>query len=172
MNILKETPTWDSDTNGANIKTLRVLVECPKGTINKYEYTDLGYLTIVRQLNKKYKYPFSYGSIPQTLGGDKDPLDAIILGNETIQAGVVVNCNVLGVVKTIDNGEQDDKIICVPYFVKAGDVDLFSIYKYLNNYKFPKQEGTFVNDILGPEFAIALISEGIERFEKVRDGRN
>lgn len=166
MNLLTDLPAYDNDTHGAGITTLRVLVECEKGSVHKYEYTPEGYMTIVRDLSKKYKYPFAYGCVPQTLAEDNDPLDAIVISDEMISAGTIINCNVLGIIRTVDNGEQDDKLICVPYYVKSGTVDIKKILHYLKNYKWPHQDGTVVGEVLGPDDAKKLISESIENYNK------
>ena len=99
-----------------NSKLIRVLVECEKGSVHKYEYDPRGVLTVVRDLNKKYKYPYNYGCIPNTLAGDNDPLDVIIISNESFVPTTVLNCQVIGMIKMIDNGEEDNKILCIPSF--------------------------------------------------------
>jgi inorganic pyrophosphatase len=58
-------------------------------------------------------YPFYYGSFPRTLAGDKDPLDMILFTDKQHQPLDLVKVDIIGAVKTIDAGEQDDKIICV-----------------------------------------------------------
>jgi inorganic pyrophosphatase len=62
-------------------------------------------------------YPGNYGSIPGTalpkeLGGDGDPLDVIVLG-QAVPRGEIVDVRVIGVLKMLDGGEQDDKLIAV-----------------------------------------------------------
>lgn len=125
-----------------NSKLIRVLVECEKGSVHKYEYDPRGVLTVVRDLNKKYKYPYNYGCIPSTLAGDNDPLDAIIISNESFIPTTVLNCQVIGMIKMIDNGEEDNKILCIPSFNHIKKIKLKKILKYLNNYKYPLQDGT------------------------------
>lgn len=77
-------------------------------------------------------YPVNYGLIPMTVlptsrGGDGDALDVIILGDTLIQ-GKVVKVKILGLIKMIDSGEQDDKVIAVPV---NGDL---SKYENLNDF--------------------------------------
>ena len=166
MNLLKDLPTFDEDSNGAGIRTVRVVIEVPKGTLHKYEYHPMGYMTIVRDLNEKYHYPYNYGMIPQTLGGDNDPLDAIVISDEPIVSGTVVNCNVLGIIKTVDNGEIDDKLLCVPYFIKEGSINLEEVLKYLNEYKYPYQDGTEILDVSGPTEAYEILVEAVENYKR------
>lgn len=171
MNLWKDLPTIDKDTNGAEISTIRVIIEISKGNSLKYELNSTGdYLTVVREMHPKYKYIYNYGMIPQTLGGDNDPLDAIIIYDKPLIEGSVINCKVLGVVKTIDQGEVDDKILCIPYFSKKKKVNIDKIIKYLNNYKYPNQKGTEVIGLLDSNKALELIHKAIKDFkEKIKD---
>lgn len=169
MNLWKNLTAWDGDTNGAKITTLRAIIEIPLGSIIKYELSPTGdTFTAVREMNKRYKYIYNYGSIPGTLGGDNDPLDVIVIYPEPISTGTVLNCKVVGVVKTIDKGEQDDKILAVPYFYKPKRLRkwLKKIIRYLNHYKYPDQEGTYITELLGPEKAVELINQAIINFKE------
>lgn len=102
---------------------INVVVEIPAGTNAKWEVQkDSGLLEweqrdgrprIVRYL----PYPGNYGMVPQTLlpkelGGDGDPLDVIVLG-PALTRGSVVAARLIGVLKLLDRGEQDDKLIAV-----------------------------------------------------------
>lgn len=104
--------------------TVRAIVEIPTGTSAKWEvskedpeavyweYKD-GEPRVVNYLG----YPGNYGAIPGTalpkeLGGDGDPLDVIILG-QAVPRGEIVDVRVIGVLKMLDGGEQDDKLIAV-----------------------------------------------------------
>ena len=65
-----------------------------------------------RMIQYSFPYLFNYGMVPQTLGGDGDPLDILVLG-EPLHRGTVLPVRVIGVLKTLDKGEVDDKIISV-----------------------------------------------------------
>lgn len=167
MNLYKDLETYDHDSNGAKITTLRVIVEIPRGSLIKYELDPTGrYMTAVRAMDKKYPYIYSYGCIPQTLGGDNDPLDAIIIYDQPFQSGTVLNCKVIGVVTTEDKGEEDDKILCIPYFDKKTKVEIKKILNYLNNYKYPNQEGTFIKQVLGIREANQIIKKSMKNFKE------
>ena len=58
-------------------------------------------------------YPANYGFIPQTYCDDKDPLDIVILSQISVVPMCIVSAKVIGVMRMIDNGELDDKIIAV-----------------------------------------------------------
>jgi inorganic pyrophosphatase len=102
---------------------INVVVEIPTGTVEKWEVTKpegslkwefkKGKPRIVKYLG----YPGNYGMIPRTLlpkelGGDGDPLDVIVLG-PAVPRGSVVEAKLIGVLKLLDGGEQDDKLIAV-----------------------------------------------------------
>ncbi len=91
------------------------LIEIPEGSINKYEVDeDSGLLFLDRVMSMPVVYPVNYGTFPCTMAGDGDPLDAMIFSRVPIQAGVLVRVRPVGVLRMIDGGEQDDKILCVP----------------------------------------------------------
>lgn len=107
MNYIKDTPLYNDND------TINVIVEILKGSNDKNELImpNFNKLECVRYI--PLKYPFYYGSFPQTLAGDKDPLDMILFTDKPHNLLDIVKVDVIGAVRTIDAGEQDDKIICV-----------------------------------------------------------
>jgi inorganic pyrophosphatase len=94
---------------------INVFVEICTGSQNKYEYNlEHGVLTLDRVLYSPMFYPGEYGFVPQTLGPDGDPLDAIVLVTQPTQPGIVIPSRPIGLLKMIDKGEPDDKVLCVP----------------------------------------------------------
>ena len=91
-----------------------LVVEIPAGGSIKYELGEHGELRVDRFLSMPVAYPANYGSMPQTLAGDGDPLDALVLTRFPIQPGAVVRFRPLGVLRMVDKGEADEKIIGVP----------------------------------------------------------
>lgn len=102
---------------------IQAVVEIPAGTLDKWEVDkETGYMKweirdekprVVQYLG----YPGNYGMIPRTLlskesGGDGDPLDIIILG-QPVERGSIVKAQLIGVLRLLDGGEQDDKLIAV-----------------------------------------------------------
>lgn len=93
----------------------KVYVEIPIGSGVKYEVDEsTGDLTVDRFLYTAFRYPFNYGYIKGTLGGDGDALDAVILSSESVEPGVVMKCHTIGVLETEDEKGIDAKIIAVP----------------------------------------------------------
>jgi len=94
---------------------LNVMVEVPKGSRNKYEYDDeLGAIKLDRFLFSSMVYPVDYGMVPQTLGEDGDPLDAMVCVSEPTFPGCIIPAIPIGLFRMVDDGELDDKILCVP----------------------------------------------------------
>lgn len=94
---------------------INVVVEIPAGSNNKIEWRrDLGVMSLDRVEPKVFAKPTNYGFIPQTLDEDGDELDALVITSEPLPTGVYLKARVLGVLRFIDGGEVDDKIIAVP----------------------------------------------------------
>ncbi len=92
-----------------------VLIEIPQGSKKKYEIDkETGLLSLDRYLTTSFRYPVNYGFIPLTHCEDNDPLDVFVLSQESLDPMVLVNCRPLGVIRMIDNGELDEKLIAVP----------------------------------------------------------
>ncbi|WDS36345.1 inorganic diphosphatase [Pseudoxanthomonas sp.] len=91
-----------------------VLVEIPAGSFTKYETTEDGLIFVDRFQSMPVAYPANYGSMPSTLAGDGDPLDALVLTREPLHPGVLISFRPIGVLRMIDKGEHDEKIIGVP----------------------------------------------------------
>jgi inorganic pyrophosphatase len=92
-----------------------VIVEIPKGSQNKYEFNkEAGVFALDRVLFSPIHYPGDYGIIPQTYAEDGDPLDALVLVTYPTYPGILINARPIGVLNMLDNGERDDKILCVP----------------------------------------------------------
>jgi inorganic pyrophosphatase len=168
---------WHDFPVGANPpEVVTAVIEIPRGSRNKYELDKAsGQFRLDRVLFSAVHYPGDYGLIPRTLHEDHDPLDIIVSINEPTFTGCQIDCRPLGVLKMLDRGEPDDKIIAVPahdpfyndhfdiadlsqHYLKEVE-HFFHIYKDL--------EGRRV-EIIGwekSEVAIKVILESMERYE-------
>ena len=91
-----------------------VVVEIPRGSRNKYEIDhDTGDVWLDRHLFQATVYPMEYGFFPETLADDDDPLDALVLSQESVVPGTVVEARAIGVMRMRDEKGIDDKIIAV-----------------------------------------------------------
>lgn len=102
---------------------INVVIEIPTGTNQKWEVEkETGNMVWeiedgIPRVVKYLGYPGNYGMVPRTLlpkshGGDGDPLDVIVLGSQVVR-GSVLKCKLIGVLKLLDGGEQDDKLIAI-----------------------------------------------------------
>jgi inorganic pyrophosphatase len=89
-------------------------VEISAGSFTKYEINEDGLLFVDRFQSMPVAYPANYGSMPRTLAGDNDPLDALVLTREPLHPGVLIRFRPIGVLRMADDGEADQKIIGVP----------------------------------------------------------
>jgi inorganic pyrophosphatase len=175
LNLLHVLPPFVDAENGI----INMIVEVSAGSINKYELiTETGQLKLDRVGYSSLAYPFTYGAIPLTWDSDNDPLDVEIVNvTEPLVPGSLVEVRVIGVMKFVDGGEIDDKIIGVVASDKRSDhiqsIDDLGEYfiketKYFwENLKFLKKPGTGVVDSFeNTQEAIKIINECAERYQK------
>ena len=106
---------WHKVGVGENApKSVNSIIEIPKNTRAKYELDKVsGMLKLDRVLYSSMYYPANYGFIPQTYCDDNDPLDIVVLSQITVVPMCIVEAKVIGVMRMLDQGELDDKIIAV-----------------------------------------------------------
>lgn len=93
---------------------VRVVVEIPQGGFTKYEIGKDGLPHVDRFLSMPMAYPANYGSMPRTLAGDGDPLDALVLTRAPLHPASVIAFRPIAVLRMVDGGDADEKIIGVP----------------------------------------------------------
>ena len=95
---------------------INVIIEIPKDAEPvKYEVDKAsGAIFVDRILSTPMRYPCNYGYIPQTLSGDGDPVDVLIITPYPLLPGVVVPCRALGILKMEDEAGVDGKVLAVP----------------------------------------------------------
>ena len=94
---------------------ITVVVEIPEGSSHKIEWDrHVGVMKLDRVEPKVFAKPTNYGFIPQTLDEDGDELDVLLITTNPLTTGLVVEAKVIGVMKFVDDGEVDDKVIAVP----------------------------------------------------------
>lgn len=94
---------------------MNVIIEIRKGERNKYEFDkETGRLFLDRVNGTFLGYPTDYGYIPETLCEDGDPLDALLVIDESVPHGTVIPSRAIGVLYFEDDGEMDEKLVVVP----------------------------------------------------------
>jgi len=87
-------PTFHAKTGA-----IHVIVESPRGSRNKYVYDEASALLRLKKvLPAGMSFPFNFGFVPGTRGGDGDPLDAVILFDEPLIPGSFVHGRILGAI--------------------------------------------------------------------------
>ena len=151
------------------------VVEIPKGSKNKYELDkETGLIILDRILHTSTHYPANYGFIPRTYGDDLDPLDVLVLCSEPLDPLTLVRCYPIGVIKMLDSGKSDEKIIAVPYGDPTynGYRSIFNLPKHIYDemthffkvYKALEHKETAVNEVSGRDEAIKVIRHAINNY--------
>ena len=105
----------DLDPGAESPEVVRMIVEIPKNSANKYEYDKkLGIFRLDRALYSPVHYPGDYGFIPGTLADDGDPLDVLVLVEVPSFPGCLIEVRPVGVLHLIDQSEEDLKVLAVP----------------------------------------------------------
>jgi len=107
---------YDLDPGPEIPELVRMIVEIPKNSTNKYEYDcHLGVFRLDRALYSPMHYPGDYGFIPRTLADDGDPIDVLVLMDEPAFPGCVLTCRLIGVIEgeTVEDGgaTRNDRLI-------------------------------------------------------------
>ncbi|MDF7675904.1 inorganic diphosphatase [Neisseriaceae bacterium ESL0693] len=94
---------------------INAVVEIPAGSNHKIEWDrQLGVMKLDRVEPAIFAKPTNYGFIPQTLDEDGDELDILIITDQPLTTGIYLKARIIGVMKFMDDGEVDDKIVAVP----------------------------------------------------------
>ncbi len=165
---------------------LNVIIETPKGSRNKFDYDEeLGLFKLGGVLPAGASFPFDFGFVPSTLGGDGDPLDVLVLMDEPAFTGCLVATRLIGVIEALQterDGEttRNDRLIGVAQAAHA--YNKVRMIEELNENLLDEIEHFFVsyNMIKGKEFkplgrfgterARGLIHEGMESFRRKHAG--
>ena len=176
MAIDKNNP-WHKVSIGSNAPNLvNGIIEIPKNTRAKYELDkESGLLTLDRVLYSSMYYPANYGFIPQTYCDDKDPLDILILSQIHVVPMCIVSAKVIGVMRMLDGGELDDKIIAVAendmsvnHFNDISELPehfLKELRNFFEDYKKLENKTVEVEEFQNAEVAKAIVIKSIEDYK-------
>jgi inorganic pyrophosphatase len=169
---------WHTISSGRKApKVVTGIVEIPKGSKGKYELDkESGLLRLDRVLFSSVHYPGNYGFIPRTFCDDGDPLDILILSQIDFPPLCIIESRVIGVMRMIDNGQADDKIIAVakddvsvnhvkeieqlpPHTTKE-------IQRFFEDYTKLESKEVRVEHFLGREDAYKIVQESIVLYQQ------
>lgn len=169
---------WHGVSKGQNAPNeVMAVIEVPKGSQTKYELDkESGMLKVDRILYSAVHYPANYGFIPQSYCEDNDPLDVLVLCQESVLPLSLMRVRPIGVMKMIDQGESDDKIIAVhvddPEFAHYHSIDelpphcLKILRRFFEDYKTLENKEVSISEFLGPKDARRIINESFELYEQ------
>jgi inorganic pyrophosphatase len=153
------------------------IIEIPKGSRAKYEIDkDSGLIKLDRVIYASMYFPLNYGFIPQTLGDDGDPLDIVVLTQVSVVPLCLIPSRVIGVMRMVDRGQADDKIIAVA--LQDASVNDFNearqlpdhlkveLKHFFENYKTLENKKVVVDEFQSKQKAMEIISHCMELYNK------
>jgi len=169
---------WHGISAGEKVpETINVIIENPRGSKNKYEIDKkTGIIKLDRAMKTSQDFPFDYGFVPRTLWDDNDPLDIIVLTTYPLSPGILLEARPIGIMKMIDCGEGDDKIITVPKndprWDNTKDIKdinphmLKEFRHFFETYKTIEDKKVVINGFQGKKMALKAIEKGMRIYEK------
>ncbi len=167
---------------------LRLVIETPKGSRNKYKYDpNCDCMELATVLPEGMTFPYDFGFIPSTLGEDGDPLDVLVLMDAPVVPGCIVRARLLGAIEASQkekgsNWTRNDRLLAVATHAQThqklkdfsdlrphllDEIKAFFVeYNRLRDRKFKPRHDT------GPRKARALVEAGIKNFAKARKKRH
>ncbi|HZN67982.1 MAG TPA: inorganic diphosphatase [Tepidisphaeraceae bacterium] len=171
---------WHDVTPGEDApQEFNAIIEIPFGASVKYELDKTsGLIKLDRVLYSAVYYPANYGFIPQTLAEDDDPLDVLVLCQETVVPLTLIHARTIGLMTMIDQGEKDHKIIAVatedPEFNsyrEAADMPshrLIMLRRFFQDYTQLEGKVVEVDEILPAKMAYPIIEDALSRYSRQR----
>jgi inorganic pyrophosphatase len=171
---------WHDVTPGEEIpQEYATIIEIPFGSSVKYELDKAsGLIKLDRVLYSAVYYPANYGFIPQTLAEDDDPLDVLVLCQETVVPLTIIHARTIGLMTMIDAGKKDHKIIAVatqdPEFNsyrEAAEMPahrLTMLRRFFQDYKQLEGKVVEVDEIASAKAAFPIIEDALHRYSQQR----
>ena len=160
---------------------LHVVVEIPKGSSNKYEWSDeFNAIKLDRLLFSSLGYPTDYGFFRQTLASDGDPLDAMVVVSEPTFPGCLIEVKPVALFRMRDENAEDNKILCVPvsdpnwnHIERLDDLSMTlrdEISHFFAIYKTPEWKVVKVDGWYSREAALESIERAQARYRERNGG--
>lgn len=175
---------WHTVSLGKNAPgTVNAIIEIPRGSKNKYEIDkESGLLFMDRVMSSAVFYPANYGFIPQTYCDDGDALDIFVLGQDPAIPLSIMGAKVIGGLRMIDGGEEDDKILAVhasdPHWKHIDTLDQLNaanphitreIEQFLRSYKALEKKVVEVKEWMGKQEAEKVILRSVEFYNSNKE---
>ncbi len=169
---------WKDIAPGPSVpEVVYAVIEIPRGSRNKYEYEkELESFALDRVLYSPFTYPAEYGFIPQTIYYDGDPMDIMVLMDQITFPGCIIESKIIGMMKMIDGGDKDDKLLAVPIndprYKDVNDIDdvpehlLKEIAHFFSEYKTLEGKKTEILGWENKESALKATKIAIELYNE------
>ena len=159
----------------------RAIIETPKGKRNKFDYDpDSNLFKLGGLLPEGMMFPFDFGFVPSTLGGDGDPLDIMVLMDAPAHVGCLMDVRIIGVIEakeSSDEGmERNDRLLGVAIhsyehedLENIDDVSatlMSQVEEFFVSYNKSRGKKFNVKGRHGPKRAVKLVNAGIKKFKK------
>ena len=167
QNSPQSLPPFDPDE-----QTVNVIIETPKGSRNKYKWDEQHQLyQLSNVLSEGLYFPYDFGFIPNTLGGDGDPLDVLLFMDEPVFSGCLAPSRVIGILEAEqDKNERNDRIIAVSTeshdhkdvhsIADLSDEMMCELEQFFEVYHRTQGKKFKVIDRKGPKAALKVIKAG------------
>lgn len=164
---------------------IHAVIEIPKGSKVKYELDKVtGMLRVDRILYSSVIYPANYGFVPQTLCEDGDALDVLVLNSEPVQGLAILRVRAIGLMRMLDDGRQDDKLVAVhvddPAFSSYTSMNQLpqhvelQIRRFFQDYKALEKKSVIVDDFSSAAEATKVLESAVDLYasqaEQLRAG--
>src|SRR3954463_7045934 len=171
---------WHDISPGEHIPNeFNAVIEIPFGSSVKYELDkQSGLIKLDRVLYSAVYYPANYGFIPQTLAEDDDPLDVLVLCQETVVPLTLIEARTIGLMTMIDGGKKDHKIIAVAVkdpefnsYKEAAEMPphrLTMLRRFFQDYKLLEGKAVEVDEIQPAKAAYPIIEDALARYSRQR----
>ena len=166
-----------TDNNKNNYEEVLVFIEISKGSNIKYEFDKVKNALICdRILYTPFRYTFNYGFVPETLSLDSDPIDAVVIMDDSLVPGSYIKCKIIGCLETSDAEGIDPKLILCPINkvdpkgININDINdlpnftLEQIKYFFSHYKDLEDKFVYIGKFLNKKEAIEIYLESIKNY--------
>ena len=171
--------------NHNNETVVDVFIEISKGSNIKYEFDkEKNALICDRILYTPFRYIFNYGFIPKTLSLDSDPIDAVVIMDDSIVPGCHIKCKIVGCLETSDAEGIDPKLLLCPIdkidpkSKNINDIEdlsnftLDQIKYFFSHYKDLENKEVIIGNFLSKNKAVEIYNESIINYNNFITEKN
>jgi inorganic pyrophosphatase len=174
-------PWHEVDLNLDHLNQMNCIIEIPMGSKVKYELDkNSGLIKVDRILYSSVHYPCNYGFFPQTFCDDGDPLDVLVIGQLPVVPLAMMRVRPIGVMKMLDQGKHDDKIISVHVddpefnyihsFNELPEHRTLEIKNFFEHYKKLENKKVEISSLGDEQEAATVIKDALNLYKKTKMG--